>query len=82
MAKKNTLEIAKLDVKEYRPEEISFKVENGVVKVQGRHVNEGEFGFELKEFRRTFTLPEGIDPENVTSRISNHGHLHIEARKA
>ncbi|XP_032220200.2 heat shock protein 27 [Nematostella vectensis] len=78
----NKLEIAKLDVREYRPEEISFKVENGVVKVQGRHVNEGPFGFELKEFRRTFTLPEGVEASNVKTRISNHGQLHIEAMKA
>lgn len=77
----NKLQIAQLDVSHYRPEEVSCKVENGKILVSGKHYAENEYGYEASEFHRSYSLPEGVDPSSVKSRISQDGILQIEASK-
>lgn len=77
----NKLQIAQLDVSHYRPEEVSCKVENGKVLVSGKHYAENEYGYEASEFHRSYSLPEGVDPTSVKSRISQDGVLQVEASK-
>lgn len=73
--------IAKVDVKNYNPHEISLRVQDGKIKVHGKHHSEGEFGYDSREFRRKFDLPEGVDPSTVSSRVSPGGVLYIEGYK-
>ena len=75
------IQVAQLDVSHYRPEEVSCKVEDGKVLVTGKHYSENEYGYEATEFHRSYTLPEGVDPHSVKSRISQDGVLQIEAAK-
>ena len=77
----NKIQVARLDVSHYRPEEVSCKVEDGKVLVTGKHYSENEFGYEATEFHRSYSLPEGVDPRSVKSRISQDGVLQIEASK-
>lgn len=73
--------ITTLDVTNYRPEEISLRVENRKIYVDGKHHSEGKYGSETSEFHRVFSLPEGLEPSSVSSRITHDGVLHIEAYK-
>lgn len=73
--------IAQLDVSHYKPEEVTCKVENGKVLVGGKHYSENEYGYDASEFHRSYSLPEGVDPHSVKSRISQDGMLQIEAFK-
>jgi HSP20 family molecular chaperone IbpA len=74
--------ITTLDVTNYRPEEISLRVENRKIYVDGKHHSEGKYGSETSEFHRVFSLPEGVEPSSVSSRITHDGVLHVEAFKA
>lgn len=73
--------IATFEVKNYKPNEISLKVEDGKIRVDGKHFSEGEYGTESSEFHRTYVLPESVEPASVSSRISADGVLYIEAYK-
>lgn len=75
------LQIARLDVSHYKPEEVTCKVENGKVLVSGKHYSENEYGYDATEFHRKYCLPEGVDPQSVKLRISRDGVLQIEAAK-
>lgn len=70
-----------LDVKHYKPDEISTKVEGRTLTVQGQHTHESEHGFEKSEFQRQYTLPEDVDTQTVTTKITQDGVLCIEAAK-
>lgn len=73
--------ISTLDVKNYRPEEISLRVEDKKIYVDGKHYSESNHGTESFEFHRIFNLPSGVEPASVTSRMTYDGMLHIEAFK-
>ncbi|XP_065666099.1 heat shock protein 27 [Hydra vulgaris] len=73
--------VVNLDVKHYKPEEVTLKVEGQVLEVCGKHRNENENGFESSEFHRKYTIPNDVDPTAITSNISQDGILHIEAPK-
>jgi HSP20 family molecular chaperone IbpA len=73
--------IATLDVKTYHPNEICLKVQEGKIKVDGKHHSEEVCGYDSREFHRTYDLPESVDPSTVSSRVSPDGVLYIEAYK-
>lgn len=73
--------ISTVDVKNYRPEDISLRVENQKVYVDGKHYAESNHGTESFEFHRVFHLPSDVEPSSVTSRMTYDGMLHIEAFK-
>lgn len=73
--------ISTVDVKNYKPEDISLRVENRKIYVDGKHYSESKHGTESFEFHRVFQLPADVDPSSVSSRITYDGLLHIEAFK-
>ena len=74
--------IAFVPLSHYKPEEISLEVDNEKVILHGLHQFEREDGFEKREFKRVFKLPQGIDPKTVKSRTSQDGQaLVIEGTK-
>lgn len=75
------LQIARLDVSHYKPEEVTCKVENGKVLVSGKHYSENKYGYDATEFHRKYSLPEGVDLQSVKTRISQDGVLQIEVAK-
>ena len=77
-----SVEIASVQLKHYKPEEISLEVDNEKVILHGQHRLGNEDRFEKRELKRVFKLPNGVDPTTVTSRIAqNCGSLVIEGIK-
>ena len=75
------IHIATLDVRNYRPDEVSLRVEGNILVVKGKHYSDGSFGFERNEFHRTYPVPQDADAASISSRISKDGFLTIEASK-
>ncbi|CAN8004504.1 unnamed protein product [Ixodes hexagonus] len=69
-----------MDVRGFMPEEINVKTVGNTVEVHARHEEKTDGReFVLREFRRKYTLPDDVDPESVTSKISERGLLAVEA---
>lgn len=75
------IHIATLDVRNYRPDEVSLRVEGDILVVKAKHYADGGFGFERNELQRTYPVPQDADPASITSKISQDGYLTIEATK-
>ncbi|OWA51725.1 hypothetical protein BV898_16197 [Hypsibius exemplaris] len=67
------------DVKGFRPEEITVKTQDNLLEVIARH-EERSPGREIsREFKRTFTIPEGISPDELQGKLVQDGILRVEA---
>merc|ERR1712035_132150 len=73
-----------LDTSQYRPDELSVSVSNGVITIEGKHEEKAEDGSKMvsRQFSRKYTLPQGAKPEDVVSNLSSDGVLVITANKA
>ncbi|XP_039268526.1 body wall muscle protein HR-29-like [Styela clava] len=73
----------KVDVQDFRPEEVKVKVQGGQVFVHAKRENKNEddgmYAYSFREFKRAFTLPQGVDAEKLTSSLTNAGVLQIDA---
>merc|ERR1711931_243952 len=78
----NKMEVS-LDTSQYRPDELSVSVSNGLVTVEGKHEEKAEDGSKMvsRQFVRKYTLPRGATPEDVVSNLSSDGVLVITATK-
>lgn len=71
-----------IDVASFEPEEISVKLVERDVVVEGKHEErEDEHGFISRQFKRRFTIPEEFDTETLTSSLSKEGKMTIKALK-
>ncbi|KAG5833288.1 hypothetical protein ANANG_G00274330 [Anguilla anguilla] len=71
-----------LDVKHFSPEEISVKVMDDYVEIQGKHgERQDDHGFVSREFIRRYRLPSSVDQSAVTSTLSSNGLLIISGPK-
>ncbi|XP_034831552.1 protein lethal(2)essential for life-like [Maniola hyperantus] len=71
-----------VDVQHFAPEDISVKVVNGFVTVEGKHEERlDEHGYVSRQFVRRYALPEGCLPDTVESKLSSDGVLIITAPK-
>ncbi|XP_066998531.2 alpha-crystallin A chain [Anabrus simplex] len=71
-----------LDVQQFHPDEITVKVVDNCVLVEGKHEErEDEHGFISRQFQRRYKLPDDVDVDNVTSKLSSDGILTIECPK-
>ncbi|KAJ1530758.1 hypothetical protein ONE63_005612 [Megalurothrips usitatus] len=71
-----------LDVNQFKPEELSVKVADGFVVVEGEHEErQDEHGFISRSFSRRYKLPDGVDPDAVSSTLSTDGVLVVTAPK-
>ena len=75
----NKIQIASVDVKGYKPDELSVKFENEKFVVRGDHHKEGDEGFESYKFEKSFAVPQGVDPKTVSSRVTAEGRMYLEA---
>ena len=67
-----------LEVGDYRPEELCIKTEGAVLTVEARQ--EGRGG--TRQFRHQFSLPAGVQQDQVTSSLSPTGLLIVSAPRA
>ncbi|KAF9424921.1 hypothetical protein HW555_000222 [Spodoptera exigua] len=71
-----------LDVQHYRPEEISVRVTDNEIIVEGKHEDRPDsHGYISRQFKRRYALPSQCPGENVTSSMSSDGVLIIIAEK-
>lgn len=49
--------------------------------IKGERRAEGDFGFESSSFSRTYPLPDGVDPQSITTKTTSGGSMTIEATK-
>lgn len=69
-----------LDVQHFAPEEISIKTADGYLIVEAKHEEkQDQHGFISRSFTRKYLLPEGVEGDSVTSRLSSDGVLSIVA---
>ncbi|XP_011298417.1 protein lethal(2)essential for life-like [Fopius arisanus] len=67
-----------LDVQQFAPEEISVKLLDGSVIVEGKHDDKkDEHGWVSRQFCRRYQIPEQCDIEQVQSTLSSDGVLSI-----
>lgn len=64
----------------FKPEELSVKTVDNRVIIHGKHEEkQDEHGFIQREFRRTYVLPNDVDPDTIKSSLSGDGILAIMA---
>ncbi|XP_050680515.1 protein lethal(2)essential for life-like [Leptidea sinapis] len=67
-----------LDVQHFSPDEISVKIVNNYIVVEGKHEEKkDEHGFISRQFKRRYAIPDGCKPETVESKLSSDGVLTI-----
>ncbi|XP_012270235.1 protein lethal(2)essential for life [Orussus abietinus] len=67
-----------LDVQQFAPEEVSVKVVDRSVVVEGKHEEkQDEHGWISRQFVRKYLIPEQCDIEQVSSKLSSDGVLSI-----
>ncbi|KAG7268384.1 hypothetical protein CRUP_026609, partial [Coryphaenoides rupestris] len=71
-----------LDVKHFSPEELTVKITNGYVEIQGKHgERQDDHGYIAREFHRRYRLPADVDQPSVTCSLSSDGLLSLNAPK-
>lgn len=68
------------DLHQFHPEEIKVKTSSeggNTVTISAKHEEKTDNSSVFHEFSRSFTLPEGVDPEAVTCSFSKDGVLTI-----
>ncbi|EDO38141.1 predicted protein [Nematostella vectensis] len=74
--------IATLDIGRYRPEDITWSVEDDHVLICGKHCAKTSRGAEGGKFVRSIPLPEDIKTQSVTARFCmRDGQLIVEGTK-
>lgn len=69
-----------LDVQHFAPEEISVKTADDYVVIEAKHEEKkDEHGYVSRQFVRRYALPEGVESDNVVSKLSSDGILTITA---
>lgn len=73
----------KLDVQQFKPDEINVKLDENVVTVEGKHEERSDaHGTIERHFVRRFALPKGhVNMEELKSSLSSDGVLTITAPK-
>ena len=80
MVENDTYKI-EMDVQNFKPEELVIKTVGNTVQVEAKHEEKTSDGasFSSRNFSQSYTLPQGVDPESVSSSLSKDGKLTIEA---
>lgn len=69
-----------LDVQQFKPDEISVKVVDKFVVVEGKHEEkQDEHGWISRQFTRRYLIPEQCNVDEVTSSLSSDGVLSVTA---
>lgn len=71
-----------LDVQQFKPEELSVKVVDRFLVVEGKHEERSdEHGFISRQFIRKYNLPDNVDENSISSTLSSDGVLQLTALK-
>ncbi|KAF1742623.1 hypothetical protein MXB_3314, partial [Myxobolus squamalis] len=75
---KEDIFVVKLDVAQFKPIELSVKVEGNKLIIGGKHQNKNRNGHENCDFVREYEIPAEVDLTSITSRITPNGVLIVE----
>lgn len=67
-------------VDRFRPEELTVRVADNHLVIEGKHEESDERGFISRNFSQRYLIPENVEKEKLQSRLVN-GVLHVEAPK-
>lgn len=70
-----------LNVKHFKPEEVSVKIADNFIVVEGKHEEEGEHRYLAHHFVKLYKLPKNVDENAITSTLSSDGILQLVAPK-
>ncbi|KAI5695745.1 hypothetical protein M8J75_002867 [Diaphorina citri] len=71
-----------LDVQQFKPEEIDVKVVDNYIVVHAKHEERSDqHGFISREFTRRYKIPDSVDANAISSKLSSDGVLSIQAPK-
>ncbi|KAK3927044.1 Alpha-crystallin B chain [Frankliniella fusca] len=82
VAKKDDGLLINVDVQQFRPEELSVQVlkDQRCVVVEGKHEERAdEHGYVRRQFTRRYMLPDYVDPETISSKLTSDGVLQVFA---
>ncbi|KYN03003.1 PREDICTED: protein lethal(2)essential for life-like [Cyphomyrmex costatus] len=66
-----------INVQQYKPEEITVKVEDNWVIIKGRHKKQDKFNVGSQQFMLRYLLPRNTDIDHITSSTSSDGIMTI-----
>uniref|UniRef100_A0A0N4ZYU4 SHSP domain-containing protein n=1 Tax=Parastrongyloides trichosuri TaxID=131310 RepID=A0A0N4ZYU4_PARTI len=73
----------KMDVSQFKPDELSVNVEDNSLVIEGKHEEkEDDYGVVKRHFVRKFLLPDNMKAEDLKSELSKEGILSIEGKCA
>uniref|UniRef100_A0A915JBR0 SHSP domain-containing protein n=1 Tax=Romanomermis culicivorax TaxID=13658 RepID=A0A915JBR0_ROMCU len=71
-----------VDVSHFTPEEVKVKLVDKDLIIEGHHEEKmDKHGFISRSFKRRYVVPEDVDPQTLTSKLTDKGILHVEAPK-
>ncbi|XP_076263820.1 uncharacterized protein LOC143198456 [Rhynchophorus ferrugineus] len=72
---------ANVNVRQFKPEEISVKLDRNTVTIEGKHEEKPEHGYISRQFVRHYTLPDDCDAQKLQTKISSDGLLVLSVPK-
>ncbi|XP_064616799.1 heat shock protein Hsp-12.2-like [Liolophura sinensis] len=67
------------DLRQFKPEEIQLTTANNMLNVEAKHEEKSDDRMSYREYRRQYTIPEGVDVKTLQSKLGHNGVLSIEA---
>ncbi|CAH3947386.1 heat shock protein 30D-like [Pieris brassicae] len=67
------------DLSEFDPTEVNVNVTNNLLQVTATHEFKTDTSSTIKEYRREFHLPRGVNPERIVSSLTKEGVLLVQA---
>ncbi|CAO1343970.1 unnamed protein product [Diamesa tonsa] len=71
----------KVDVKSFKSEEVSVRVKDNYIIVEGKHEERDEDGLVAVHFTHSYIMPEEYDPRTIKSYYSSLGIVTITAKR-
>ncbi|KAL8616820.1 hypothetical protein ACOMHN_017857 [Nucella lapillus] len=70
-----------MNLSHFAPDDIAVKFSGNRLVISGKHSSKpDEHGFVAREFTRKFLIPEEIDSESLSCRLTDEGHLVVTAK--
>lgn len=70
-----------MNLSPFDPDDIAVKMSGNRLVISGKHSSKpDEHGFVAREFTREFLIPEEIDTETLSCRLTDEGHLVVSAK--
>jgi len=70
-----------VDTQDFKPEELKVSTCDNMLKIEGRHVEEGNNTCVSRQFSRSYTLPSNCKVQDMKSSFGNEGKLTVSVPK-